>query len=110
MRSIVPDSNDSDCRGTSVTYPAGDAHVRVSSDMSLAEKARRRQCPYDLSPFIFSAVRYSYPSAMILAGETCEVLKTSQVFGEPTHHIHCGCVLVQHFISSDTLFQAARHL
>jgi len=31
---------------------------------------------------------------VILAGETCEVFKTSQVFGEPTHHIHCGCVLV----------------
>jgi len=30
---------------------------------------------------------------MILTGETCEVLKTSQVFGEPAHHIHCVCVV-----------------
>jgi len=30
---------------------------------------------------------------MILAGETCDVFKTSQVFGEPTHHDHCGEVL-----------------
>ena len=26
--------------------------------------------------------------------KTCEVLKTSQVFGKPTHHIHCCGVLL----------------
>ena len=33
------------------------------------------------------------PNAIILTGETCEVLKTSQVFGEPARHDHCSEVL-----------------
>ncbi|RLC07388.1 MAG: hypothetical protein DRI57_26045 [Deltaproteobacteria bacterium] len=34
-----------------------------------------------------------YPTSMILTGETCEVFKTSQVFGGQTRHDHCGEVL-----------------
>jgi len=38
---------------------------------------------------------------MILTGETCEVSKTSQVFGGQTRHDHCGGVLVPDSTDSD---------
>jgi len=44
-------------------------------------------------PVRISAVGYYYLNAMILTGETCEVSKTSQVFGDRSCHDYCGLVL-----------------
>ncbi len=45
-RTLVPDRNDSDRRGTSVTCPAGEAICPGFRDISAAERARRQRCPY----------------------------------------------------------------
>jgi len=42
---------------------------------------------------------------MILTGETCEVSKTSQVFGDLACHDYCGRVLVHQFINMHTVSQ-----